>query len=58
MLQRNLIIEFKYFGRVVLFSALGKIQGVTEKLANTRRQSHQVFLAATQPCEWFFFDSS
>jgi hypothetical protein len=46
---------FKNFGRFVLLTTLGKVQGMTKKLANTHWQRHQVFFAATQPCERFLF---
>lgn len=45
----------EHFSRVVSTTALREIQGMTEKLTYFGRKRHQIFLAAPNPDEWFFF---
>lgn len=45
----------EHFSRVVPITALREVQGVTEKLTHVGRKRHQIFLAAPDPDEWFFF---
>ena len=46
---------FKNFGRVVLLSALGKVQGMTKELANTHGQSIESFLLLPNHASGFSF---